>query len=124
MNEIEKAIRAIEDMRDVGASRLKNEAQSPNDRKAIYIGYDDLSALNWAIEALQAQLDREKQPEPLSLEQLKQMDGDPIWLQRNESGRWRICAGVVDNIVLLDGIPDKVFFSDYIFYTHKPRQEP
>lgn len=63
MNDIERAIQSIEDMRNVGASRLKREADGPNDRKAIYIGYDDLSALNVALEALKEKLDREAEPQ-------------------------------------------------------------
>lgn len=53
-------------------------------------------ALNMAIAALRKQEEREK-PEPLTLDELRQMDGQPVWLETGEvsigeqiCGSWEI----------------------------------
>ncbi len=54
-----------------------------------YIPVDDLPALEIALEVLHSQAETEKN-EPLTLEDLRQMDGDPVWiafLERSEESR-------------------------------------
>lgn len=67
------------------------------------------------------------QPGPLSLEQLKQMDGEPVWIKNY--GEWAIV--IVDSVGTYSGMPfvkGKYFEHDVSMrnltcYTHKPRQE-
>ncbi len=77
------------------------------------IGYqltsDDFDWLNMAIAALRAQQEVEKN-EPLTLEELQEMDGEPVWLEEvghDGYGEWDICYGVTG----LGGEDPLVWFS-------------
>ena len=60
-------------------------------------------ALDMAISALRQQ-EATKKVEPLTLEELRQMDGEPVWVQSPgvpEYGRWAIVEGVGENCLFL-----------------------
>ena len=64
-------------------------------------------ALDMAISALRQQehfRDLTKKVEPLTLDELRQMDGEPVWVQSPgvpEYGRWAIVEGVGENCLFL-----------------------
>ena len=64
-------------------------------------------ALDMAISALRQQehfRDITKKMEPLTLDELQKMDGEPVWVQSPgvpEYGRWAIVEGVGENCLFL-----------------------
>ena len=64
-------------------------------------------ALDMAISALRQQdhfREVTKKVEPLTLDELRQMDGEPVWVQSPgvpEYGRWAIVEGVGENCLFL-----------------------
>ena len=64
-------------------------------------------ALDMAISALRQQehfRDLTKKVEPMTLDELRQMDGEPVWVQSPgvpEYGRWAIVEGVGENCLFL-----------------------
>ena len=64
-------------------------------------------ALDMAISALRQQehfREVTKKVEPLTLEELRKMDGEPVWVQSPgvpEYGRWAIVEGVGENCLFL-----------------------
>lgn len=83
-----------------------------------------------AATALREKAERENPPKPLTLEELRQMDGEPVWLEPNTKwehlqGGWFLVD--VDNNKLwhpfdiagpLDKKPE-----NYKLYRHKPKEE-
>ena len=54
-------------------------------------------ALDMAISALREQVVADKDAgknEPLTLDELREMDGEPVWLVNQNGGRWVIMSGV------------------------------
>ena len=64
-------------------------------------------AIDMAISALRQQdhfREVTKKVEPLTLDELREMDGDPVWVQSPgipEYGRWAIVEGVGENCLFL-----------------------
>ena len=61
-------------------------------------------ALDMAISALRQQEAVINRNEPLTLDELRKMDGDPVWVQSPgipEYGRWAIVEGVGENCLFL-----------------------
>ena len=62
-------------------------------------------ALDMAIKALEDVTDKDVgRNEPLTLDELRQMDGEPVWVQSPgvpEYGRWAIVEGVGENCLFL-----------------------
>lgn len=77
---IEKVIKQLESIAD----HTRSMAASPD---ADDIWRKDIDALKFALTALRSMLEA---GEPLSLEQLKQMDGKPVWCEDVE--RWAIVS--------------------------------
>ncbi len=87
-----------------------------------------LKAIDFAIAALRAQQEAEN-PKPLTLTELREMDGEPVWVQSPgmpEYGRWAIVEGV--------DIEQKILWlrADYtchdygkvwLAYRHKPKEK-
>ena len=70
-------------------------------------GLSYYEALDMAISALRQQehfRDLTKKVEPLTLDELRQMEGEPVWVQSPgvpEYGRWAIVEGVGENCLFL-----------------------
>ena len=64
-----------------------------------------LEALDMAVKALEDVPDKDVgKNEPLTLDELRQMDGEPVWVQSPgvpEYGRWAIVEGVGENCLFL-----------------------
>lgn len=87
----------------------------------IYLG----EALDMAIAALREKAERED-PKPLTLEELRQMDGEPVWMDAFE---WRISYGVSTingSLCLATGfdswIPLDGYGETWFAYRHKPKE--
>ena len=78
------------------------KCNSPDSRYTIL-----REALDMAISALREQDVADKhvwKNEPLTLDELRQMDGEPVWVQSPgvpEYGRWAIVEGVGENCLFL-----------------------
>ena len=70
-------------------------------------GMELCEAVDMAISALRQQelfCEVTKKVEPLTLDELRQMDGEPVWVQSPgvpEYGRWAIVEGVGENCLFL-----------------------
>ena len=52
-------------------------------------------ALDMAVKALEDVTDKDVgRNEPLALDELRKMDGEPVWLVNQNGGRWVIMSGV------------------------------
>ena len=64
-----------------------------------------LTALDVAVKELEDVADKDVgKNEPLTLDELRQMDGEPVWVQSPgvpEYGRWAIVEGVGENCLFL-----------------------
>lgn len=83
----------------------------------IYIG----EALTMAIDALKEKAEREN-PAPLTIEELRQMDGQPVWIDDwwEDSHGWELSMDAAD---YFDGErrTEKEYGSIWIAYRHKPK---
>ena len=87
-------------------------------------------ALDMAISALRQQetvTDRHQLNEPLTLDDLRKMDGEPVWVQSpgvQEYGRWAIVEGVGENCVFLhDDFTCHDYGKTWLAYRQKPEDE-
>ncbi len=88
-------------------------------------GLDEL--ILWAANII----DRRPTPEnkPLTLEQLQQMDGEPVWIDGKDYGGWAIFKASVNKQVAncLDNVNLSYYMRDYgktwLAYAHKPEGE-
>ena len=78
-----------------------------------------------AISALRAQQQAETN-EPLTLDELRQMEGEPVWFVRGECGCWRILdiiykSGHEEFVLFDDGSSDPLadYGKDWLAYRHK-----
>lgn len=87
-----------------------------------------LIAHEMAISALRAQQQAEAN-EPLTLDELRQMNVEPVWFVHEEHGRWRIMdvirGAAREEFILFDGeLSD--WMADYgktwLAYRHKPKE--
>lgn len=64
---------------------------------------------------------------PLTLDELRQMDGEPVWVQSPgvpEYGRWAIVEGVGENCLFLrDDFTCHNYGNTWLAYRHKPEEE-
>ncbi len=86
-------------------------------------------ALNMAIDALRAQQEAEK---PLTLDELREMYGKPVWVERHDFGvskyaivRDMEILGFVSFVIVDGGIrlPCSVYGRNWLAYRHKPKEE-
>ena len=86
-------------------------------------------ALDMAISALRQQehfREVTKKVEPLTLDELRKMDGEPVWVQSPgvpEYGRWAIVEGVGENCLFLhDDFTCHDYGKTWLAYRHKPEE--
>ena len=84
-------------------------------------------ALDMAITALRQQehfCEVTKKVEPLSMDELRKMDGEPVWVQSPgvpEYGRWAIVEGVGENCLFLhDDFTCHDYGKTWLAYRQKP----
>ena len=67
-----------------------------------------------------------KKVEPLTLDELRKMDGEPVWVQSPgvpEYGRWAIVEGVGENCLFLhDDFTCHDYGKTWLAYRHKPEE--
>ena len=67
-----------------------------------------------------------KKVEPLTLDELRQMDGEPVWVQSPgvpEYGRWAIVEGVGENCLFLhDDFTCHEYGKTWLAYRQKPEE--
>ena len=87
-------------------------------------------ALDMAIAALRQQetvTNRNGLNEPLTLDELRQMDGEPVWVQSPgvpEYGRWAIVEGVGENCLFLrDDFTCHDYGKTWLAYRQKPEED-
>lgn len=86
-----------------------------------------MNAIERAITALREKLERE-QNEPLTLEQLRQMDGQPVWVETpgvRKYGRWAIVEGVdteygEQTLYLHGDFTCRDYGTTWMAYRHRP----
>lgn len=89
------------------------------------------SDLDEAIEALEDKLNRRPAAEnkPLTLDQLRQMDDEPVWIDGKDYGGWTIFKASANKQVArcLDNVNLSYYMRDYgktwLAYVRKPEQE-
>ena len=68
-----------------------------------------------------------KKVEPLTLEELRKMDGEPVWVQSPgvpEYGRWAIVEGVGENCLFLhDDFTCHEYGKTWLAYRQKPEED-
>ena len=86
-------------------------------------------ALDMAISALRQQehfREVTKKVEPLTLDELRKMDGEPVWVQSPgvpEYGRWAIVEGVGENCLFLrDDFTCHDYGKTWLAYRHNPEE--
>ena len=87
---------------------------------------DTLEALDMAIAALRSQQQTEAN-EPLNLDELRQMDGEPVWVEFGECGDWRIPdfidIGAYRGFIRFTDRSSELladYGKDWLAYRHKP----
>ena len=105
----EQAIKRIENH-----IRVHHIGQIPH----IYIG----EALDLALEALREKAERED-PKPLTLEELRRMDGEPVWIDDwwEDSHGWELSMDASD---YFEGErrTEKDYGGIWVAYRHKPKE--
>ena len=86
-----------------------------------------LAALDVAVKALEDVTDKDVgKNEPLTLDELRQMDGEPVWVQSPgvpEYGRWAIVEGVGENCLFLhDDFTCHDYGKTWLAYRQKPEE--
>lgn len=89
-----------------------------------------------ALAALRAQQERED-PKPLTLDELRQMDGEPVWIVEGPEdwGHWELSSDAEDYLEDRDADFYSMRYNDpagryglhklgWLAYRHKPKEEP
>ena len=87
-----------------------------------------LTALDMAVKALEDVPDKDVgKNEPLTLDELRKMDGEPVWVQSPgvpEYGRWAIVEGVGENCLFLhDDFTCHDYGKTWLAYRQKPEED-
>ena len=92
-------------------------------------GMELCDAVDMAISALRQQetvTNRNGLNEPLTLDELRKMDGEPVWVQSPgvpEYGRWAIVEGVGENCLFLhDDFTCHDYGKTWLAYRQKPEE--
>ena len=85
-------------------------------------------ALDMAVKALEDVTDKNVgKNEPLTLDELRKMDGEPVWVQPPgvpEYGRWAIVEGVGENCLFLhDDFTCHDYGKTWLAYRQKPEED-
>ena len=123
---IEEAIEYWEGLRKTFSGQLEKE-ENHFGRMHLQTTID---AIDMAISALRQQehfRDITKKVEPLTLDELRQMDGEPVWVQSPgvpEYGRWAIVEGVGENCLFLhDDFTCHDYGKTWPAYRQKPEED-
>ena len=85
-----------------------------------------VAAIDRALIALRLEMQRDN-PKPLTIEELKQMKGEPVWVQgpgQPEYGRWAIVEDAFGNsLYLLNDYTCHDIGKTWEAYRHKPKEE-
>ena len=86
-----------------------------------------LTALDVAVKELEDVTDKDVgKNEPLTLDELREMDGEPVWVQSPgipEYGRWAIVEGVGENCLFLrDDFTCHDYGKTWLAYRQKPEE--
>ena len=86
-----------------------------------------MTALDVAVKALEDVPDKDVgNNEPLTLEELRKMDGEPVWVQSPgvpEYGRWALVEGVGENCLFLhDDFTCHEYGKTWLAYRQKPEE--
>ena len=88
-----------------------------------------IDAIDMAISSLRQQetvTDSHQLNEPLTLDELRKMDGEPVWVQSPgvpEYGRWAIVEGVGENCLFLhDDFTCHDYGKTWLAYRQKPEE--
>ena len=99
----------------------------PGESDRLYRERKELAEI--ALSALRQQehfRDLTKKVEPLTLDELRQMDGEPVWVQSPgvpEYGRWAIVEGVGENCLFLhDDFTCHDYGKTWLAYRQKPEE--
>ena len=76
-------------------------------------------ALDMAISALRQQETVANRNEPLTLDELRKMDGEPVWLVNQNGGRWVIMSGAY----LWDSRKNADYGKTWLAYRQKPEED-
>ena len=85
-------------------------------------GMELCDAVDMAISALRQQdhfREVTKKMEPLTLDELRQMDGEPVWLVNQNGGRWVIMSGAY----LWDSRKNADYGKTWLAYRQKPEED-
>lgn len=92
-------------------------------------GLELCDAVDMAISALRQQetvTDSHQLNEPLTLDELRKMDGEPVWVQSPgipEYGRWAIVEGAGENCLFLhDDFTCHDYGKSWLAYRQKPEE--
>ena len=85
-------------------------------------------ALDMAVKALEDVTEKDVgKNEPLTLDELRKMDGEPVWVQSPgvpEYGRWAIVEGVEENCLFLrDDFTCHDYGKTWLAYRQKPEEK-
>lgn len=93
--------------------------------EALHNAFD--SGYRSAIRQQEHFRDLTKKVEPLTLDELRQMDGEPVWVQSPgvpEYGRWAIVEGVGENCLFLhDDFTCHDYGKTWLAYRKKPEED-
>lgn len=118
----EEAIEYWEGLRKTFSSQLEKEEN--------YFGrmhlQTTIDAIDMAISALRQQETVPNRNDPLTLDELRKMDGEPVWVQSPgvpEYGRWAIVEGVGENCLFLhDDFTCHDYGKTWLAYRQKPEE--
>ena len=118
---IQEAIRALH----LPGDHLKNY-----DEYGIYIDDELKEAMQMAISALREKAEREN-PKPLTIEELRQMDGEPVWIKADNYGlfadvvkiRGREDGDCFVGVKICYRLQENGYGKTWIAYRHKPKEE-
>ena len=113
----EEAIKVLEKQFDKSCGNYRYQ-------NAEKLDFED--ALWMAISALRQQKTVTNRNEPLTLDELRKMDGEPVWVQSPgvpEYGRWAIVEGVGENCLFLrDDFTCHDYGKTWLAYRQKPEE--
>lgn len=109
---IEKLEYTKDKMEEVVDCALRHNMNPPNLQS-------DIEAYTMAIDALKEKAEREN-PAPLTMEELVQMDGVPVWIKDKYSSGYEFSEDAAD---YFEGRNPKEYGKTWIAYRHKPKED-
>lgn len=122
---IEEALKSLS-----GPYKIRGGSNEPTTTLYFDIRMVELfDALNMALDALRAQQEAEKN-EPLTLEDLKEMDGQPVWAEEPDGykhySRWVLvdCAWKGKGLIYLHSCPGQILLESFLLNGGKIYRRP